>query len=120
MWVSQVAGDLGGILDLLASEHKCDFWSLTTTADEVSLVSPIGEHALFTKSEGPWVLFQVEGVLDFGLTGILNSLTKPMADAGISVFAISTYNTDYILIKTDAADAAQAAWQAAGFSAKNL
>jgi len=61
-----------------------------------------------------WVA-QLAGSIDFGLTGILNSLTKPMADAGISIFAISTYDTDYILVKSDVADAAHNVWQQTGF-----
>lgn len=44
---------------------------------------------------------QVEGPLDFSLTGVLSSLTAPLAEAGISVFAISTYNTDYLLVKQE-------------------
>jgi hypothetical protein len=90
------------------------FWSLTRTPDEVSLVSPIENHESFLKSEGPWTLFEVSGVLDFDLIGILNALTQPMADAGLSVFANSTFNTDYILVKADIADRAQDVWRSAG------
>ncbi len=51
--------------------------------------------------ERNWRALQVEGPLDFSLTGVLSSLTAPLAEAGISVFAISTYNTDYFLVKQD-------------------
>ena len=78
-------------------------------------MSPISSHAAFSKTEGPWGLYQVEGVLDFGLVGILNSLTKPLADAGVSVFAISTYNTDYLLVKDEVAKSAELAWRNSGF-----
>ena len=49
-----------------------------------------------------WAMLRVEGVLDFSLTGVLSSITVPLGDAGISVFAVSTFDTDYLLIrKTD-------------------
>lgn len=51
--------------------------------------------------EGGWRCLRVGGRLDFGLTGILASLVGPLAEAGISVFALSTYDTDYLLVKED-------------------
>jgi len=115
LWISQIAGSLSEVLHDLESSHANSFWSLTNTADELSLVSVIESHEAFGVSDGPWTLFGVKGPLDFGLTGILNSLTGPMAAAGISIFAVSTYDTDYILVKAEVADAAQAVWQSAGF-----
>jgi hypothetical protein len=115
MWVAQISGEPTHVLDAVGALGPESFWSLTRTLDELSLVSGLQSHPSFAKIEGPWVLFQVEGVLDFGLTGILNSLTKPMADAGISIFAISTYNTDYILVKSDVAAIAEQVWVNSGF-----
>ncbi|OQR87440.1 hypothetical protein ACHHYP_08851 [Achlya hypogyna] len=88
--------------------------SLTVTADEISVVLPTTEALPIAPrvSEDGWVCFKVEGPLDFGLTGILSALTAPLATAGIPVFAISTYDTDYILVKHDKADAAAATWTA--------
>jgi len=114
LWVAQIDGRIEDVVRLLDGTEPASFWSLTQTADEISLVSPIENHESFLKSEGPWVLFEVSGVLDFGLIGILNSLTKPMAEAGVSVFAVSTFNTDYILVKSDMADRAQDVWRSAG------
>ena len=114
LWVAQVTGLDNDVLRTLSNLKDGGFWSLTRTADEVSLVSPIENHEAFVKSEGPWTLFEVSGVLDFDLIGILNALTQPMADAGVSVFAISTFNTDYILVKADMADRAQDVWGSAG------
>ncbi|KAI9334041.1 ACT domain-containing protein [Obelidium mucronatum] len=54
----------------------------------------------------------VHGPLDFGLVGILASLTTALAQNGISVFAVSTFDTDYILVKKDKAEAAVKAWEA--------
>jgi len=75
------------------------FWSLTRTAEELSLV--ISEHLAPQdwQVESGWRCLKVEGPLDFSLTGILSALTAPLAAAGIPVFAISTYETDYLLVK---------------------
>lgn len=74
-------------------------WSLTRTAEELSLV--ISEHLAPQdwQIESGWRCLKVEGPLDFSLTGILSALTAPLAAAGIPVFAISTYDTDYLLVK---------------------
>ena len=77
------------------------FWSLTKTADELSLV--ISEHLAPSgwQVENGWRCLKVEGPLDFSLTGILSGLAAPLAAADIPVFAISTYETDYMLIKQE-------------------
>ena len=49
--------------------------------------------------ERGWAGLKVEGPLDFSLTGVLASLAQPLAEAGISIFAVSTYDTDYVLVK---------------------
>lgn len=77
--------------------------SITRTADELSIVclasavpkSPPEDIQI----ERGWRCFRVRGTLDFKLTGVLASLVQPLADAGISLFALSTYNTDYVLVK---------------------
>lgn len=51
--------------------------------------------------DGGWKGFRVEGELDFGLVGILASLAGILAEAGIPIFAVSTYNTDYLFVKAD-------------------
>lgn len=77
-----------------------NFCSITFTQEELSIVcaqSIIPE--MVTNIEKDWKLLQVEGQIDFSLTGILSKLIAPLAQAKISIFAISTYNTDYILFK---------------------
>ncbi len=76
-----------------------DFCSITRTADEVSIVCPLGRVPDDVRRESGWRCLKVEGPLDFALTGILASLAVPLAQAGISIFAISTYDTDYLLVK---------------------
>ena len=77
------------------------FFSITRTQDEVSVVCPEEKVPQDVKVEKGWQSLKVEGPLDFGLTGILSSLTQPLAEAKISIFAISTFDTDYIMIKKE-------------------
>jgi hypothetical protein len=74
-------------------------WSVTRTGDELSIVLPEENAPAECKAETGWRCLQVEGPLDFGLTGILASLATPLAEAGVSIFALSTYDTDYVLVK---------------------
>ncbi len=75
------------------------FVSFTRTLDEVSIVSTQSDIPESVECEKDWRCLKVEGPLDLTLTGILASLAAPLAQAGISIFALSTYETDYILIK---------------------
>jgi hypothetical protein len=76
-----------------------DFFSVTRTKEELSLVCPQEMVPEGTHCEKDFRSIKVEGPLDFSLTGILSSLTIPLAQAGISVLAISTFDTDYLLLK---------------------
>ena len=75
------------------------FHSVTRTAYELSVVC--AEHLVpgDVQCEGGWRCLAVNGPLDFALTGILAGLAAPLAEAGISIFAISTFDTDYLLVK---------------------
>jgi hypothetical protein len=77
------------------------FSSVTRTGEELSVVCSQGQIPSGIRGEKGWRCLRVEGPLDFSLTGILASLTMSLAQAGISVFAISTYDTDYILVKQE-------------------
>jgi hypothetical protein len=76
-----------------------EFYSITKTEDELSIVCLQNTIPDNIKYEGEWRVFKVEGPLDFSLVGILSAISSLMAEKGISIFAISTYDTDYILIK---------------------
>lgn len=93
----------------------CDFYSLSKTADELSLVCP--EHlAVKSEKHSPdWKCLKVEGPLDFKLTGILAGITDVLAKERISVFVISTFDTDYILIKKQNLTNAVSALERAGY-----
>lgn len=75
------------------------FFSVTRTNDELSLVSECALVPEHVKAERGWCALKVEGPLDFALTGILHSLSGPLAAAKVSVFAVSTFDTDYLLVK---------------------
>ena len=90
------------------------FISITRTPEELSIVCTEGLALKDVKQEAGWRAFKVEGPLDFALTGILASLLDPLAKAGISIFALSTFNTDYLLVKADKVEAATQALRAAG------
>ena len=75
------------------------FFSITRTADEVSIVCAAGIVPPGVSAVGGWRRLRVAGTLDFALTGILAALAQPLADAGVSVFAVATYNTDYLLVR---------------------
>ncbi|MBU3105593.1 ACT domain-containing protein [Clostridium gasigenes] len=76
-----------------------EFYSITKTEDELSIVCLQESIPTDIKYEKDWKVLKVEGPLDFALVGILAGISSLMASKGISIFAISTYDTDYILIK---------------------
>ena len=93
------------------------FWCAVSTPDGLSLVcDPRSLPAILPglRIEGPWRAFRVDGTLDLALTGILASLSAPLAKAGISIFAVSTFDTAYLLVKADTWEAAKAALAGAG------
>jgi uncharacterized protein len=75
------------------------FYSITKTEDELSIVCSLDSIPNYIKCEKDWRILKVEGPLDFSLVGILSSISTILAQNGISIFAISTFDTDYILVK---------------------
>ena len=75
------------------------FLSVTRTLDELSIVCPQANVPPKIQCDRDWRGLKVEGPLDLSLIGILASLTVPVARAGIGIFAVSTYDTDYVLVK---------------------
>ena len=83
-----------------------DFWSVTRTADELSVVCVERSVPDGVVAEIGWRALKIEGPLDFGMVGVLAGLTTALAEAGISIFVVSTYDTDYLLVKSgDVAEA---------------
>ncbi len=98
------------------------FYSITRTHEELSIVCIEDAVPCSVKSEKGWRSIKVQGVLDFSLVGILSSIADPLAKAGISIFALSTYNTDYILVKQNVLANAVKVLEARGFkvNSKNI
>jgi uncharacterized protein len=90
------------------------FVSLSRTQDELSVVCVQDAVPSEVKHENDWRVLQVEGPMDLAVVGVLASLTQPLADAGINLFAISTFDTDYLLVKAERLGAAQSALERAG------
>jgi hypothetical protein len=77
------------------------FHSITRTADELSVVVPEACVPDEIRAEKGWRCLKVAGPLDFGMVGVLSSLAGPLAEAKVSIFAISTFDTDYLLVQAD-------------------
>lgn len=83
-----------------------EIFSITKTLDELSIVCVQENIPNEIKCEKDWRILKVEGPLDFSLIGILTSISTILAQKSISIFAISTYDTDYILVKDKDIDSA--------------
>lgn len=83
-------------VDMLRSENE--FLSITRTADELSIVCPEELAPASAKVQAGWRAFKVAGPLDFSLTGVMATLATPLATAKISLFAVATFDTDYLLV----------------------
>ena len=104
------------VRDLSEIDLGAGLYFIGKTDEELSLVcrtedTPPGALA----REDGWRAFRVRGVLDFSLVGILAGLTGVLAARGIGLFAVSTFNTDYILVKEERFGEALAALEAAGY-----
>ena len=93
-----------------------EMWALMHTSDELSVVCLEALVPQDIRTDGGWRVLKVLGPLDFSLVGILADLSRVLAEAEVSVFAISTFDTDYILIKQDRLETATAALLQAGYS----
>jgi hypothetical protein len=100
--------------DVPAWAESSSLFSISATATETTVVCAGRSVPKKVKQAGPFTAFAVEGPLDFALTGVLHALLGPLAEAEISVFTISTFPTDWILVPTERADAAAEEWRRRG------
>ncbi len=75
------------------------FLSVTRTEAELSVVCPEGAVPAGVRKEPGWRCLRVVGPLGFGMTGVLASLAGPLASSGVSIFVVSTYDTDYLMVQ---------------------
>jgi hypothetical protein len=99
------------------------FFSITRTPEELSVVcqessvpANIPEQV---RAERGWKCLKVEGPLDFGLTGILAGISRVLAEHRVSIFALSTYDTDYILVREEDLQSAVRALVEEGYEIRN-
>ncbi len=93
-----------------------EFFFIGKTDAEISLVCKTENTPVDTVArEDGWRSFRIEGILDFSLIGILSKISKILADYNIGIFAVSTFNTDYILVKEENFDNAICALTAKGY-----
>ncbi len=95
--------------------YDSKFYSISKTRDELSIVCNSAFELISEKKETGWTCIKVEGLLDFSLTGVLADISVVLAKAKISIFALSTFDTDYILVKSEKLFQAKEALLAAGY-----
>ena len=95
------------VADISDIDVTADFYFIGKTDEELSLVCRTEDTPRETiEREDGWRGFRVQGVLDFSLIGILSKISGILAENNIGIFAVSTYNTDYILVKEESFDRA--------------
>jgi uncharacterized protein len=90
------------------------FASITRTTDELSIVCPEANVPTGLKSDAGWICLKLEGPFPFSMTGVLASFINPLSSNRIPIFAVATFDTDYVLIKQEFWEPASAALESAG------
>ena len=85
-----------GLPDWVEGGH---FWSVTRSDSELSIVCREEDVPPDASAERGWCALEVAGPLDFSLTGVVASLVSPLADAAVPIFVLSTFDTDYLLVR---------------------
>ncbi|HEX4190058.1 MAG TPA: ACT domain-containing protein [Marmoricola sp.] len=111
-----VVASLAAGADVPEWAESASVFAIIATATETTVLCAGRSVPKKVKQHGPLTAFAVAGELDFALTGVLSGLLAPLAEAGISVFTISTFPTDWILVPTEKAEAAAEEWRRRGHS----
>ena len=93
---------------------KGEFTSISRSADELSIVCPADYLPPEIGTQHHWICLKLDGPFPFDLTGVLLSFIEPLSSKGIPIFAVATYDTDYVLVQEEWAGAAVGALQQAG------
>lgn len=118
MEIKMLDGDFSvcKVADFSLTDMSADFVFIGKTDEENSLVCPTESvPADAVSRDDGWRAMRIQGVLDFSLIGILAKISGILAEHGIGIFVISTYNTDYILIKAENSSKAAEALATAGY-----
>ncbi|EPQ60443.1 hypothetical protein GLOTRDRAFT_31683, partial [Gloeophyllum trabeum ATCC 11539] len=103
-------------LSQLGSSNSTALFSITKNVDETTVVGEYDSKADIPETYADWRCIKIAGPMDFGLVGVICSFTMPLKAAGVPVFAISTWNTDYILIPRDKIEIAKRALEDDGWT----
>lgn len=107
------------VADIKEIDLNTEFYFIGRTDEEISLVCKTEDTpAATTERDDGWRGFRIEGVLDFSLIGILSKLSGILAENSIGIFAVSTFNTDYILVKGENFERAMTVLADAGYTVK--
>lgn len=102
--------------DTSSFDFTNSFYFFSKTDEEISLVCKTEDTPQSTlERDDGWKAFRIEGVLDFSLIGILSKISAVLAESKIGIFAVSTFNTDYILVKAGNFEKAVCALEKAGY-----
>ncbi len=105
------------VADISAVDINADFYFIGKTDEEISLVCRTEDTPpLAIERDDGWRGFRIQGMLDFSLIGILSKISGILAEHKIGIFAVSTYNTDYILVKEENFDRALSVLNSEGYS----
>lgn len=106
----------------LAPDHPIPAWAdnheffvVTRTPTELSIVCPFGLVPEGVRREGPWRGLGLEGVIDFSTVGLIARISAALASRGLSLFVVSTFDTDFVLVKESIFEASIRALVDAGF-----
>lgn len=91
-----------------------EFWSVTRAPGELSVVCAAEDVPAGVRAERGWAALRLHGPFEFTLTGILAGVLNPLRDAGVGIFALSTFDTDYVLVAQPRLAEAVTALRAAG------
>ncbi len=95
---------------------ESDFYSITRTPDELSIICNRLNIPKYLKCDSDWRVLKIDGTFPFDEIGILNAITMPLAEANISLLTVSTYDTDFILVKESHFEQAVRFLESAGHS----
>ncbi|HWJ10236.1 MAG TPA: ACT domain-containing protein [Nocardioides sp.] len=102
--------------EIPAWAESSSVFSITATATETSLVCAGRSVPKKARHEKPWTAFSIDGTLDLSVPGLLVQALAPLAEDAIPVFVLSTFDTDWILVRTADADRAEEAWRRSGYA----
>lgn len=94
---------------------QSDHFFISKTSDELSIICPQADVPSDIEASTGWRCFRVDGDLEFEQVGVVATLSKPIADAGISLFLVSTHDRDYVLVHADTLQDTIQTYEAAGF-----